>query len=65
MIKDQLEALGIGVNIIVNDDPDATNGFAAGTGFDMLLWAQHTLPGQSIDLAVNRPGYEFIVFDLT
>ena len=46
MIKTQLEALGMQVTTTVNDNPDSTDGFAAGAGFDMLLWAQHTLPGQ-------------------
>lgn len=40
LIKAQLEALGVVVSTRVNDVGDFTNA----AGFDLLLWAQHTLP---------------------
>ena len=50
LIKASYDALGINATIRVNDDgnfvegsPDP-NGSTAASGFDMLLWAQHTLP---------------------
>lgn len=40
IIQSQLNALGVEVTLRINDDGD----FTAGPGFDLLLWAQHTLP---------------------
>ena len=40
LIQSQLAAIGITVTLRVNDDGN----FREGSEFDMLLWAQHTLP---------------------
>lgn len=40
LIKSHLETLGVSVTLTINDNGD----FHSGTGYDMLLWAQNTLP---------------------
>ena len=50
LIKENFIALGIEATIRVNDDGNfmdgalGSSGTDAGSGFDLLLWAQHTLP---------------------
>ena len=44
LIKASYIALGIVATIRVNDDGNFMDGDGAGSGFDLLLWAQHTLP---------------------
>ena len=44
LIKASYIALGIEATIRVNDDGNFMDGDGAGSGFDLLLWAQHTLP---------------------
>ena len=44
LIKENFIALGIEATIRVNDDGNFMDGDGAGSGFDLLLWAQHTLP---------------------
>ena len=44
LIQENFIALGINATIRVNDDGNFMDGDGAGSGFDLLLWAQHTLP---------------------
>lgn len=44
LIQASYIALGIEATIRVNDDGNFMDGDGAGSGFDLLLWAQHTLP---------------------
>ena len=44
MIQASYVARGINATIRVNDEGNFMEGDGAGSGFDMLLWAQHTLP---------------------
>ena len=44
LIQESYAALGISATIRVNDEGNFMDGDGPGSGFDMLLWAQHTLP---------------------
>ena len=44
LIQASYISLGIEATIRVNDDGNFMDGDGAGSGFDLLLWAQHTLP---------------------